>query len=265
MDTIMTIAATIYDLLNCQEYTSDDIVNHISIKHFGIYKKEICKNVIKYCWESGNICYVNKNSNWNRENRYFGLTKNYYPNLDLNMFEEKEAQRLLVLAHVKNYGPVTIKDIMWWSGLNKQVIKRCLMELNNDIVAVNINGFDNVCFMEKISFEKYQDFNETNLEWMELLAYEDSSLKGYFETRFRYVDEKYYDRLFNQIGEVRASILYNGVAIGTWYYNLKAKKIVYSIFDNYISTVNYRLLENKIYDMEKYLFGEHDSQLKLNL
>jgi hypothetical protein len=43
--------------------------------------------------------------------------------------------------------------------------------------------------------------------WLTLLAYEDPSLKGYYESRFLYVDQKHYRLLFNKIGESRASII----------------------------------------------------------
>ena len=49
-------------------------------------------------------------------------------------------------------------------------------------------------------------------------------------TRLRYVNDKHYNSLFNQIGEVRASIIHNGKAIGIWEWDKKNKKIKLEYF-----------------------------------
>ena len=93
--------------------------------------------------------------------------------------------------------------------------------------------------------QKLEEYKPFDSEWVTLFAYEDPSLKGYYESRYRYVDKKYYNLLFNQIGEVRASILCNGKAIGIWEWDKKNKKIKLEYFFEPSKSIKRRVKEIK--------------------
>lgn len=188
-------------------------------------KKECAKKVLKYFWERGVLCYVNTANNWENEERKYAATKIFYPDLDFQKIDSKTAQRLLVLEYIEKYGPATIKDFSWWSGLSGKIIRDVVIQNKDSIVAVKVNGFESDFFMTTNDYCKLNEYKRADLDWVALLAYEDPSLKGYYESRYRYVDKEYYDLLFNQIGEVRASIIHNGKAIGVWEWDKKYKHI----------------------------------------
>ena len=85
------------------------------------------------------------------------------------------------------------------------------------------------------------------IEWVTLLAYEHPSWKGYYESRSRDVNKEYYNLLFNQIGEVRASIIYNGKAIGIWEWDKKQKHIILQYFSNPASSIKREVKRIKEY------------------
>ena len=97
-----------------------------------------------------------------------------------------------------------------------------------------------------------------------LLAYEDPSLKGYYESRERYVSDKFYKQLFNSIGESRASIVRNGEVIGIWSWDKKQKKIEKTIFIDYsLSIEEEKQLCNKIELAEECLKNEKTKQFSI--
>jgi hypothetical protein len=74
-------------------------------------------------------------------------------------------------------------------------------------------------------YEEFKTYQMMGADWVSLLAFEDPSLKGYYESRKRYVDDSKYNLLFNQIGEVRAGIMHRGKAVGVWAWDKKQKRI----------------------------------------
>ena len=196
------------------------------------FRIEAAKIILKYFWEKGTLCYVNTAKNWECENRKYALTRIYYPKIIFNQFSKDEAQELLIIDYINKYGPVTEKDISWWSGLGANIIRNILANNKKLIDNIIIGNSNKVFYISRTDNEILQEYKSIDNEWFALLAYEDPSLKGYYESRFRYVNDNHYNDLFNQIGEVRASIIHNGEAIGVWFWNKKTKKIEIEYFQS---------------------------------
>jgi hypothetical protein len=180
---------------------------------------------IKEAWERGSLCYLNSSIHWGKEIRNYGSTEILYPKLDLNGLCMAEAVEALVYAHIGQYGPVTSEDISWWSGLGVSRVKGAIDRLGSKIERVRVNGFNYECYMTAYDVQKIRIFKEPSDDWIELLAYEDPSLKGYFTLRHFYADNRVLTALFNRIGEARASIVSNGEIVGTWTWNHRSNKI----------------------------------------
>lgn len=206
-------------------------------------KKECAKKILKYFWEIGTFCYVNIAENWENEDRRYAVTKQFYPDIDLKKYDIRKAQELLILEYIRKFGPATMKDIFWWSGLSLKVI-RDIIECNKcSITKFKVNGFEVEFYILSEEFQKLEEYKPFDSEWVTLLAYEDPSLKGYYESRYGYVDKKYYNLLFNQIEEVRVSILCNGKVIGIWEWDEKNKKIELEYFFNPSKSIKRRVKE----------------------
>lgn len=227
------------------------------------YSRDECiviyKNSIKHYWEKGTLCYLNRSKHWGSEDRYFGLTEDIYPGIGLNLPGTDDAVKSLVIMHIKSFGPATIKDISWWSGISVSKIKKAI-DSYHEIIPLRFEQYDSEFYVHEKDLDAILTADLDN-NFVKLLAYEDSTIKGYFESRSRYVDKQYYDNLFNQIGECRASIIINGRAKGTWFWDKKNKQIKYQLFDN-IQNDLLVLLESELAKMEEYL-GYNNKQLQL--
>lgn len=208
-------------------------------------QKEFAKKILKYFWEKGVLCYINTADNWENEKRKYAVTKIFYPDLDFKKTDSVTAQRLLASEYIKKYGPATIKDFSWWSGLSRKIIQDVIIQSKDKIVALNVDGVEPDFYMTVEDYCKLGEFKKADFEWVALLAYEDPSLKGYYESRYRYVDEKYYNLLFNQIGEVRASIICNGRVIGVWEWDKKEKHIHICFFTDQNSSIKKKVEQVK--------------------
>lgn len=240
----LSICKGIYKKLDISEYKISKVKEIIleSIQYIDLSSKEIenyvLKNsntsllvtraILKELWENGIICYNNKSDYWGKESRAYSLTSRKYPSLILTKITISEAQKSLVMMHIKCYGPVTEKDISWWSGLSISTIKNCIQSLNKSITKVTVKNLKGVFFIHSSDLENIRNIVFPNK--ITLLAYEDPSLKGYYESRERYIVPKFYKNLFNPIGEARASILKNGTIVGIWSWDKKRSDITTSLF-----------------------------------
>jgi len=224
---IKTVSDLILNIVHTQGCSSFTILKSLKTN----YEENFIKIVIKELWEKGTLCYVNNSQNWQKEYRLYDLTQRVYPNLDLNSIEISDAQEILILTHIDSFGPVTVKDISWWSGLPIGTIKKTMSKYKTDIVNVSIEGHNESFYMSLADYDKYVGFINSDKSWISLLAYEDPTLKGYYESRYRYIDKKYYSKLFNRIGEARASIVKNGKVIGIWTWNKETQQIEYKMFE----------------------------------
>lgn len=221
-------------------------------RHSDQQVKELIAAATKELWESGALSYRNANEHWSREDRFYELTRTAYPDLDLDAVGEKEARRLLIYGHIARYGPVTVKDISWWSGLGTTVIRQVIEEMADQICAVQIEQAASVHYMTVDDWSAFLAQRKTGGEWVALLAYEDPTLKGYFESRRLYMDLRHYERLFNKIGESRASVVINGKVAGTWEWEKKRKRINISYFEP-ISRRDQQRVAHEIEKMECFL------------
>nr|WP_301549490.1 crosslink repair DNA glycosylase YcaQ family protein [Duganella sp. BJB1802] len=190
----------------------------------------VVRNVVKELWERAIVCYINTDETFGAEQRSYGITKDVYPADFHTDGNEHSALVELLRAYILTYGPVSIGDIVWWSGQDKTRIKRALAEFKQDLQEIKFTEFDESLLIFKDDLEKLMLFDPKYEDWVNILAYEDPSLKGYFTTRARYVNSDHYDLLFNDIGEARPSIMLNGRIVGTWSFNKVSKLTSFQLF-----------------------------------
>lgn len=224
--------------------------------------RELARRVIKDLWEHGVICYINNSDHWAHEKRRFAYTETYYPEFLQIEENTKLEQSNLIYLYIQNFGPVTMSDMCWWSGLSKTEVKASLCYLNSKIKTIKVKESEVDFYMCVEMLEELHLFEENFCnDWIALLAYEDSTLKGYFESRFRYVNSKYYNWVFNSIGEILPTIVINGNVVGIWKWNKKGQRIETKIFEP-ISNYHQNRLQNKIKQMEEFLL-EDNKQISL--
>ena len=239
--TIINIEELIKNLLEENELNSKEIESNLLIKNnINIYAT---RTIIKKLWEDGVICYLNKSTYWGAEERIYALTEKRYPTLLLDSISETDALRKLIHIYIKQYGPVTEQDIVWWTGLPITLIRKSLEFLKKELCILHINEIKSSFFLLNEDIEALtkteKQSDHTNIK---LLAYEDPFLKGYFESRSRYVSEKNYYQLFNPIGEARSSIIKNGMIVGLWNWNKKNNAVEMKLFEKF-SKDDFKILD----------------------
>lgn len=177
---------------------------------------------VKLAWERGMIAYINVSSAWNREARSFALTTSAYPALDMSL-TCAQAATALVTAYFQRYGPATIRDATWWSGLSAADIRTALLASGRQLVTVAAPWSQQPCIM--FADQVPEALASQSVTGVQLLAHEDTALKAYRETRRRYLADLPERRAFNQIGEALPTIIIDGLVAGTWSWDPRARRI----------------------------------------
>jgi Winged helix DNA-binding domain len=168
---------------------------------------------LKLAWERGQISYLNQTDGWNREVRTFQLA-DHHTNACLT---RDEATTTLITAYFDRYGPASLADATWWSGLSRAVVLAALAAADLKLAQVTTSWSAAPQFMHQRNFESFRESaGHLHTTGINLLAHEDVALKAYHQTRQRYLGPLPPARAFNSIGEALPAVLHDGQAIGTW-------------------------------------------------
>jgi Winged helix DNA-binding domain len=128
-----------------------------------------------------------------------------------------------VTAYFHRYGPATIRDAAWWSGLSAADITAALRRSQRPLVTVATPWSARPCLMFADQATEAASHHEA--AGVQLLAHEDSALKAYHETRDRYLAGLPQRHAFNQIGEALPAVTVNGAVTGTWSWDSRSRSI----------------------------------------
>jgi hypothetical protein len=206
---------------------------------------------LKWLWEKGEVTYRNCAPSWHQEQRRFDLRSVSHPDFDTSLAQDLSTARL-VRAYFHRYGPATVKDMAWWSGLGQRSIVSALSEL--DVVKLSLPWAASPFFMLRTDFEQFLSASPySHRTGFHLLAHEDVALKAYFESRSRYLGSLPNSVAFNQIGEVRSCIIYNGQIIGLWSWHHERRQVCYRSLCGRISKTDRNALTRQAKSLEQRL------------
>jgi hypothetical protein len=204
----------ILGLLSEKEMTASEIKK-------ALYSSSEISSVLYFMCDQGLLIRGRPERGWRDKNQRYVLFTDYFPDLDLTRFEEKEAVRLLIERYLASFGPVTESDILWWTGLGKTVIRQALEELDAKVTNVSIAELGDRYILLHPEIEpllkSYAQSNPTIC----LLPYLDPYLMGYRE-RGRYLNPQHTTRVFDRSGNATSTILVNGSVVGVWDFDEKA-------------------------------------------
>ncbi|OLF11584.1 hypothetical protein BLA60_11600 [Actinophytocola xinjiangensis] len=208
---------------------------------------------LKLAWERGVLTYLNRTNCWNREHRRFGLTGRLHPGLDMAM-DRHRATTELVIEYFDRYGPASLRDAAWWSGLSRSAITAAMNESARDFVMVHTSWCESPMYMYRDRLEEFRsDSAEQRSSGISFLAHEDVALKAYFESRRRYLGDLPPRTAFNQIGEVLPTVIIDGQLAGTWKWDTGKKAVGWSLVSSCRSTVLRREIRHRAHTLTEAL------------
>lgn len=191
--------------------------------------------VLRYCWEAGDLFVWRSPSAWDAERRVIGADAQLRS--EFASLEAGDAQDQLLSHYFRRFGPASIRDACWWSGLSRGVVKRHLDSMGDEYTTFGASWSDSALYGLADHIATTQRHADGDLDNPDrrytFLGHEDPILKAYFETRARYIDKVNYSRLYNQIGEARPAIVANGHIVGVWQWDRRDRVVTTHVFPQY--------------------------------
>lgn len=217
---------------------------------------------LKWLWERGDLTYRNCAPSWHQQQRRFNLRSVSHPNFDITV-ERDVATTCLTEAYFHTYGPATVRDMGWWSGLGQSEILDALSKL--DVVSLSLPWATSPFYMLRTDYESFLSTSRlTHASGIHFLAHEDVALKAYFESRSRYLGRLEAARVFNQIGEARPAILHNGRAIGLWSWHHESCQVRYKTFSGHMGKADRGELRVRAKSLQRQLRSGYITRLQLS-
>jgi hypothetical protein len=139
----------------------------------------------------------------------------FFPDIDLNFYNEKEAQEIVIRKYITVFGPITLKDIIWWTGFPVINVKKIINKFKDELSDVKIEKNKDEFIIFKEEEKKLSGQIIPKQPVINILPILDPYIMGY-KDRGRYLDQLNYYYIFDKSGNATNTILLNGQIIGVW-------------------------------------------------
>ncbi len=152
---------------------------------------------------------------WRSTQHTYFLFEDYYPDLELSSYEEKEARRIIVEKYIDSFGPVSEQDIVWWTGFPKSQVKEILEDLGDELSSVEIPELESKYLVFSSERDSLLSAKPPEFPIINILPSLDPYIMGY-KDRDRYLHPKHHKMVFDRSGNATSTILLDGQVVGIW-------------------------------------------------
>ena len=158
------------------------------------------------------VCHASSIGPWHHETEHtYARIDKWLP--DYKPLDEREAVRDLILRYLKGYGPASMQDFSYWSGMKMRDAKPIFASLKPYLSEINVLGQPHPLLALK---EDIGEIAETEpVTVVRLLPKFDSLMMGHRD-KTRFLNTEYKARIFLPAAEVAAVILVDGRVQGVW-------------------------------------------------
>jgi hypothetical protein len=195
--------------------------------------------------------------------------KEYFPDLDLTGMNERDAKERMIMQYIASYGPVSAKDISWWTGFPMGDVRRVLKILKADTVTAEISGISGSYILFSSDLEDLNSVSVPQASRVILLPALDPYLMG-FKDRQRFLDAARSAWIYDRSGNATNSILVDGRIAGVWdWIDQKDPEIKFYLFGK-TGADSKKEIKSKASQLGRFIFEkdpkirECDSMLPLN-
>jgi hypothetical protein len=162
------------------------------------------------------------------------------PQVELDGCSPAEATTQLVERYVAGYGPVTLEDIAWWTGLGVDRCRIALAELDDRIIPVRVPGWDGDHVVVRADLDRMLHTVAPRRTQLSMLATLDPYTMG-FRDRTRMLDAARYEYVYDRGGNATSVVLVDGRVAGVWDVDSHRREARFFPFGNPTNVVEERL------------------------
>jgi hypothetical protein len=183
----------------------------------------------------------------------YAAMADWLPDLDLESVSPEVAQTELLRRYLAAFGPATLDDAKWWTGLSKTEISKAWKALAEELETVVIDGLDGEHLMLANDAQRLRDFATQTAPCVCLLPDLDPYIMGYRDRR-RFLASEHRGKVFDRAGNAMSTVWVNGRVVGAWRQR-KDGSVAHGLFEQ-VSDEESALLVSEVRRLEEFLDGE---------
>ena len=171
------------------------------------------------------------NGSWRSSVYDYELLARWQPNIPAADEDADRARSQLVEWYLAAYGPATLADIAWWTGMSQAQVKKAIAGVNQPVSTLHFTAIAADALIlesDRIALEKWQPPARTQINFLPgfdpyVMAYADRS---------RYINPNHYGKVFKRVsGIIEPVVLVDGRIVGTWKYAVVDGALDMEIFE----------------------------------
>jgi winged helix DNA-binding protein len=218
LKSVRRLESEIFDLLLVGSRTASEIVSDIARARSRVAPGTIFA-VIRKLWEDGRIVGrpVFRAGRWRISYTF------WTDEPPIRLESTQHAVDRVVYNYIRQFSPVSFGDIECWTGIGRTEIKRALHTLLAFAKISSIELKDNILFI--LNSSDRPSTRDAKCPAVRLLAYEDTTLKGYWQTRWRFADFQTLRKVICKNGEIFPCLTIDGIVRARWQFQSEDVKI----------------------------------------
>lgn len=188
-----------------------------------------------------------------KENR-FTAVENWFKGVRFDKVDEAEARKALALAYLSGYGPATVADFAYWSGLKPGKARKAFESIKDRPVEVRIKDTKGSYWILAEDADALAVTEERANFPVRFLPEFDSLIMGH-KDKSRILDEVYRKHVFLRLADVAPVFLLNGRVAGTWGYRFTDRSSDLNPFDK-LGKKEQGLVEKEFASLREFLGTE---------
>jgi hypothetical protein len=173
--------------------------------------------VLQYMCDQGKLVRGQPKSGWKDRRYRYAIFEEVFPDINLEMFDEREAMSMIVRYYLRAFGPASMDDVIWWTGLGKIRVRSALRNLEDEVVEIRLAKSNAPLLVLENELEQLRSTATAGQAIVKILPNLDSYVMGYID-RDRYVNRDHYQFVFDNNGNATNVVLVNGRVAGVWDY-----------------------------------------------
>jgi len=145
----------------------------------------------------------------------FAATASILPGVELDRISQDDARAQILRAYVRGYGPVTLRDAAWWTGMDLKRVSRAMESLEDELVEIGLKGREGAWLMHAADAEELERAALLDQPSVSALPANDPLVTGYAD-RSRFIDDIARPYVFDTATNAAPVVLVNGRIVAVW-------------------------------------------------
>ena len=177
--------------------------------------KRILSRLVREMSLQGLLCHATSSGPWYHNTEHaFTRVDRWLPSLAGDLQEEDEALRELARRYLRSFGPATVSDFAYWSGLRVRDARPAFEAISDLTEEVSISGRKRKYLILKEDADQL-NYSRDPPPRVRLLPQFDALIMGHRD-KTRFIDPSHNSEIFLPQADIAATILLGGKIAGVW-------------------------------------------------